>query len=50
LLLPPCLGKKPSTVLPGNKSCIKADINDGGTIDKEDQDLMTQKLKELSSQ
>lgn len=50
LLLLSCLDKKPSTTLPGNRSCAKADINGDGVIDKKDQDLMSQKLKELSSQ
>lgn len=44
-----CIGKKPSTILPGNLPCAKADINGDGKIDQKDLDLITQKLKKLNS-
>ncbi|MDD5147613.1 MAG: dockerin type I domain-containing protein [Candidatus Daviesbacteria bacterium] len=49
-ILSSCFGKKPSTTLPGNRSCAKTDINTDGIINQKDLDLMSQKLKSLGSQ
>lgn len=48
-LLATCIGKKPATILPGGKSCIKADLNGDGTIDQKDLDLISQKLKSFNA-
>lgn len=49
-ILTTCFNKPTNTVLPGNRSCAKADINGDGKIDQKDLNLMSQKLKDLSSQ
>lgn len=49
-ILVSCLGKQPHATLPGNISCLKADIDGDGVIDQKDLNLMSKKLKELGSQ
>ncbi len=45
-----CIDKKPSVTLPEKVSCAKADINKDGKIDKNDSDLISQKINELGPQ
>lgn len=49
-ILTACFNKSTGTTLPGNRSCAKADINGDGKVDQKDLGLMSQKLKELSTQ
>ncbi len=45
-----CIGKKTSAILPEKVSCAKADINKDGKIDKNDSDLISQKINDLGLQ
>lgn len=44
-MLSACFNKKPSTILPGGRSCTRADINTDDKIDQKDLGLISQKLK-----